>query len=128
MRIVKTDARERQKKIPKRVAGVVMSALSKSPAERTDSVCVWQFIAWSGGRGWVVVSTSFLLYEYFPKFVKLFDCAYTSLRYYRSNYQCVLAGDVIACYRGTKCAGLLIGVVGLSSVVTYMIAGAAFLV
>ncbi|HKR12933.1 MAG TPA: protein kinase [Pyrinomonadaceae bacterium] len=68
------DLRERaEKKIPKRVAGVVMSALSKNPAERPQTA----FALASALRGesegiGALYRRAFALYsEYFPRFVKL---------------------------------------------------------
>lgn len=68
------DLRERsEKKIPKRVARVVMSALSKNPAERPQTA----FALGSALRGesegiGSLYRRAFSLYsEYFPKFVKL---------------------------------------------------------
>jgi serine/threonine protein kinase len=68
------DLRERSdKKVPKRVAGVVMSALSKNPAERPQTA----FALASALRGesegiGALYRRAFSLYsEYFPKFVKL---------------------------------------------------------
>ncbi|HEX5891102.1 MAG TPA: serine/threonine-protein kinase [Pyrinomonadaceae bacterium] len=65
--------RERGAKIPKRVAGVVMSALAKNPAERPATA----FAFASSLRGQTegigaLYRRAFSLYsEYFPKFVKL---------------------------------------------------------
>ena len=68
------DLRERsEKKIPKRVAGVVMSALSKNPAERpaTAFALASALRGQSEGIG-TLYRRAFSLYsEYFPKFVKL---------------------------------------------------------
>lgn len=68
------DLRERsEKKIPKHVAGVVMSALSKNPAERPQTA----FALGSALRGQsegigALYRRAFALYsEYFPKFLKL---------------------------------------------------------
>ena len=68
------DLRERsEKKIPKRVASVVMSALSKNPAERPQTA----FALASALRGQsegigALYRRAFSLYsEYFPQFVKL---------------------------------------------------------
>ncbi len=68
------DLRERStEKIPKRVAGVVMSALAKNPAERPQTA----FALASAIRGQsegigALYRRAFSLYsEYFPKFVKL---------------------------------------------------------
>ena len=68
------DLRERaEKKIPKRVSGVVMSALSKNPAERpaTAFALASALRGQSEGIG-ALYRRAFSLYsEYFPKFVKL---------------------------------------------------------
>jgi hypothetical protein len=68
------DLRERsEKKIPKRVASVVMSALSKNPAERpaTAFALASALRGQSEGIG-ALYRRAFALYsEYFPKFVKL---------------------------------------------------------
>ncbi len=68
------DLRERsEKKVPKRVAGVVMSALSKNPVERPQTA----FALASALRGQsegigALYRRAFSLYsEYFPKFLKL---------------------------------------------------------
>jgi len=68
-----TDLRKRVNKIPKRVAGVVMSALSKNPAERppTAFALASTLRAQSEGVG-ALYRRAFALYsEYFPKFIKL---------------------------------------------------------
>ena len=65
--------RERAAKIPKRAAGVVMSALSKNPAERPQTAFAFgsSLRAQSEGVG-ALYRRAFSLYsEYFPKFVKL---------------------------------------------------------
>ena len=67
------DLRERANKIPKRVAGVVMSALSKNPAERPQTAFAFASTlhAQSEGVG-ALYRRAFALYsEYFPKFIKL---------------------------------------------------------
>jgi serine/threonine protein kinase len=67
------DLRERANKIPKRVAGVVMSALSKNPAERPQTAFAFgsSLRAQSEGVG-ALYRRAFALYsEYFPKFIKL---------------------------------------------------------
>jgi serine/threonine protein kinase len=68
------DLRERsEKKIPKRVAGVVMSALSKTPEERppTAFALASALRGQSEGIG-ALYRRAFSLYsEYFPKFLKL---------------------------------------------------------
>jgi serine/threonine protein kinase len=68
------DLRERaEKKIPKRVAGVVMSALSKNPAERPQTAFAFASALRGESEGiGALYRRAFSLYsEYFPKFVKL---------------------------------------------------------
>jgi len=65
--------RERSAKIPKRVAGVVMSALAKDPAKRPATAFAFasSLRGQSEGIG-ALYRRAFSLYsEYFPKFVKL---------------------------------------------------------
>ena len=65
--------RERVAKVPKRVAGIVMSALSKNPAERPATAFAFgsSLRGQSEGVG-ALYRRAFSLYsEYFPKFVKL---------------------------------------------------------
>jgi serine/threonine protein kinase len=65
--------REHSTKIPKRVAGVVMSALSKDPSERPQTAFAFASAlrAQSEGIG-ALYRRAFTLYaDYFPKFVKL---------------------------------------------------------
>ena len=67
------DLHKRDKKIPKRVAAVVMSALSKNPDERPATAFAFASAlrAQSEGIG-ALYRRAFSLYsEYFPKFVKL---------------------------------------------------------
>jgi len=67
------DLHKRDAKIPKRVAAVVMSALSKNPAERPPTAFAFAsgLRAQSEGIG-ALYRRAFSLYsEYFPKFVKL---------------------------------------------------------
>ena len=67
------DVRERAMKIPKRAAAIVMSALSKNPAERPQTAFAFSSAlrAHSEGVG-ALYRRAFALYsEYFPKFLKL---------------------------------------------------------
>jgi serine/threonine protein kinase len=67
------DLHERESKIPKRVASVVMSALSKSPSERPQTAFAFasSLRGQSEGVG-TLYRRAFALYsEYFPKFLKL---------------------------------------------------------
>src|SRR5689334_11305852 len=65
--------RERSKKIPKRVAGVVMSALAKEPAKRPATAFAFASTLRGQAEGiGALYRRAFALYsEYFPKFVKL---------------------------------------------------------
>src|ERR1044072_6466517 len=65
--------RERSKKIPKRVAGVVMSALAKNPAQRPATAFAFASTLRGQAEGiGALYRRAFSLYsEYFPKFVKL---------------------------------------------------------
>ena len=67
------DLRERAGKIPKRAAGVVMSALSKNPAERPQTAFAFASALRGQSEGvGALYRRAFSLYsEYFPKFVKL---------------------------------------------------------
>ncbi|HEU4930611.1 MAG TPA: serine/threonine-protein kinase [Pyrinomonadaceae bacterium] len=67
------DLRERAAKIPKRAAGVVMSALSKNPAERPQTAFAFgsALRAQSEGVGDIYRRAFSLYSEYFPKFLKL---------------------------------------------------------
>jgi serine/threonine protein kinase len=70
--------RERNNKIPKRAAGIVMSALSKNPGERPQTAFAFASAlrAQSEGVG-ALYRRAFALYsEYFPKFIKLSLLAY----------------------------------------------------
>lgn len=65
--------RERSKKIPKRVAGVVMSALAKEPAKRPATAFAFASTLRGQAEGIsALYRRAFALYsEFFPKFVKL---------------------------------------------------------
>lgn len=67
------DLREREAKIPKRVAGVVMSALAKNAGERPPTAFAFASALRGQSEGiGALYRRAFSLYsEYFPKFVKL---------------------------------------------------------
>jgi serine/threonine protein kinase len=67
------DLRESANKIPKRVASVVMSALSKNPAERPQTAFAFASVLRGHSEGvGALYRRAFALYsEYFPKFLKL---------------------------------------------------------
>jgi serine/threonine protein kinase len=68
-----TSLRERAAKIPKRVAGVVMSSLAKEPAERPQTAFAFASALRGQAEGiGSLYRRAFSLYsEYFPKFLKL---------------------------------------------------------
>jgi len=68
-----TDLHEHADKVPKRVAGVVMSALSKNPAERPQTAFAFASALRGQSEGvGALYRRAFALYsEYFPKFFKL---------------------------------------------------------
>jgi serine/threonine protein kinase len=68
-----SDLHKRDKKIPKRVAAVVMSALSKNPDERPPTAFAFASALRGQSEGiGALYRRAFSLYsEYFPKFVKL---------------------------------------------------------
>ena len=123
------DLRERAKKIPKRVAGVVMSALSKNPAERPATA----FAFGSALRGQTegvgaLYRRAFSLYsEYFPKFVKLSLIAHIPV--FVTTF--LMSGMFIAEYylrgsgRGIQIAVACgLAIVGLTHIAAYMISTA----
>jgi serine/threonine protein kinase len=67
------DLRENAEKIPKRVASVVMSALSKNPSERPQTAFAFASVLRGHSEGvGALYRRAFALYsEYFPKFLKL---------------------------------------------------------
>jgi len=67
------NLRERASKIPKRVAGVVMSALAKDPADRPATAFAFGSVLRGQSEGIsALYRRAFSLYsEYFPKFLKL---------------------------------------------------------
>jgi len=123
------DLRERaEKKIPKRVAGVVMSALSKNPAERPQTA----FAFGSALRGetegiGALYRRAFSLYsEYFPKFVKLSFIAHIPVIITTILLIGVsIAEDVLKNAGGIQKLLLLcaLAIVGLLKVVSLFIAG-----
>ena len=121
--------RARPRRIPKRVAGVVMSALSKNPADRPATA----FAFASSLRGQTegvgaLYRRAFSLYsEYFPKFVKLSLMAHIpvfvttlmmSVLFIAEHY---LRGGS----RGAKIAVICaMVIVGLAHVISYMVSSA----
>ena len=121
--------RERANKIPKRVAGVVMSALSKNPAERPQTAFAFagSVRAQSEGIG-ALYRRAFSLYsEYFPKFAKLSLIAHVPVIVTTVLLAGLLIADKFWPHGGMLQKIALIAaavIVGLLHVVAYMIAGA----
>lgn len=107
-----TPVRQLNKKLPKRVERVVMSALEKDPAARpqTASAFANAMRANADGLG-VLYRRAFSLYsEYFPKFLKLSFVAHIPL----IVVTVMLAGLVLLQYRLPKLAfGISAGLLGL---------------
>lgn len=121
--------RERANKIPKRVAGVVMSALSKSPAERPQTAFAFASSVRGQSEGiGALYRRAFSLYsEYFPKFAKLSLIAHVPVIVSTILLAGLLIADKYWTHQGMLQKVALIGaavIVGLLHVVAYMIAGA----
>jgi len=122
--------RDHEAKIPKRAAGVVMSALSKNPAERPQTAFAFgsALRGQSEGIG-TLYRRAFSLYsEYFPKFLKLSLLAHAPVI---ATNILLIALFVIDKYRphpatlAQKIAiGSAFGLVGLVQIVSYMVCGA----
>src|SRR6185436_4063033 len=122
--------RDHEAKIPKRAAGVVMSALSKNPAERPQTAFAFgsALRGQSEGIG-TLYRRAFSLYsEYFPKFLKLSLMAHAPVIV---TNLLMIALFVIDKYRphpstlGQKIAiGSAFGLVGLVQIVSYMVSSA----
>jgi serine/threonine protein kinase len=121
--------RERAAKIPKRVAGVVMSALAKNPAERPATA----FAFGSSLRGQTegigaLYRRAFSLYsEYFPKFLKLSVIAHIPV-FVTTILMCAI---LIAEHyqrgggRGARIAiAAVMAIVALAHVLAYMVSSA----
>ena len=133
MRAHRQDAprhlREHERKIPKRVAGVVMSALAKNPVERPATAFAFasSLRGQSEGIG-ALYRRAFALYsEYFPKFLKLSVIAHIPV-FVTTVLLCAM---MIAEHftrtsgKGTRIAvGLVLVIVGLVHILAYMVASA----
>jgi serine/threonine protein kinase len=119
--------REKQRKIPKRVAGVVMSALAKSPAERPPNAFSFasSLKGQSEGVG-ALYRRAFSLYsENFPKFLKLSFLAH--LPNIISSTIFLLMMALVRNWPPVSLAakiaiGLAFVIVGLVNLVTYFVA------
>jgi len=122
--------RDHEAKIPKRAAGVVMSALSKNPAERPHTAFAFASALRGQSEGiGTLYRRAFSLYsEYFPKFLKLSLLAHAPVI---ATNILLIALFVIDKYRphpatlAQKIAiGSAFGIVGLVQIVSYMVCGA----
>jgi len=120
------DLHERDSKIPKRVAAVVMSALSKDPAKRPQTAFAFASALRGQSEGiGALYRRAFSLYsEYFPKFIKLSFIAHLPV----IVTTILLAGVMIAekyLHRGLPlkialiCASVIVGLLHLAA---YMVA------
>jgi serine/threonine protein kinase len=122
--------REHEAKIPKRAAGVVMSALSKNPAERPPTAFAFASTLRGQSEGvGALYRRAFSLYsEYFPQFLKLSLIAHAPVIF---THLLLIGLFVIDKYwaRGGGMAQKVVMVtafviVGLLQIVSYMISGA----
>jgi serine/threonine protein kinase len=121
--------RERERRIPKRVAGVVMSALSKNPADRPATAFAFASSLRGQAEGvGALYRRAFSLYsEYFPKFLKLSLLAHipvfvtTLLMSVLFILDHFLSGVSRAGKIAILCAMVI---VGLAHVISYMITSA----
>src|ERR1043165_3867809 len=123
------DLRERADKIPKRVAGVVMSALSKTPAERPQTAFAFASTLRGQSEGiGALYRRAFSLYsEYFPKFVKLSLLAHLPVLVTTILMAGLLIADKYVPQPGMASKiGLLVAsaILGLVYIAAYMVAGA----
>lgn len=133
MRAHREDApqslRERTSKIPKRVAGVVMTALAKDPSERPATA----FAFGSSLRGQAegigsLYRRAFSLYsEYFPKFLKLSLIAHLPVILATIFMSGILIADKLLPDSGRLQKIILIcatAIIGIFQAVCYLVAGA----
>ena len=118
--------REHSKKIPKRVAGVVMSALSKNPAQRPATAFAFASTLRGQAEGiGALYRRAFSLYsEFFPKFVKLSLIAHVPVIITSILMSALLIADKYLS-GGSKAAKIAIlcsvAVVALAQIVAYTI-------
>jgi len=122
--------REHEAKIPKRAAGVVMSALSKNPAERPQTAFAFgsALRGQSEGIG-TLYRRAFSLYsEYFPKFLKLSFIAHVPVIIANALLIGLFVLDKYLPHPSSlaqKIAmGTAIGIVGLLQIIAYTVSGA----
>ena len=123
------DLREHEAKIPKRVAGVVMSALAKDPAERPATAFAFasSLRGQSEGIG-ALYRRAFSLYsEYFPKFLKLSLIAHIPVFVTTILMSALVITEHFTRTSGkaTKIAvGVVMAIVGLTHILAYMVSSA----
>lgn len=122
--------REREAKIPKRAAGVVMSALSKNPAERPPTAFAFgsALRGQSEGIG-TLYRRAFSLYsEYFPKFLKLSLIAHTPVIITNLLLIGLFVLDKYRPHPGSLALKIAMVsgfvIVGLLQIISYMVSGA----
>jgi len=120
------NLRERAAKIPKRVAGVVMSALSKNPAERPATAFAFasSLRGQTDGIG-ALYRRAFSLYsEYFPKFLKLTLIAHIPVFITTFLMSVIFVADHYShnSSRGVKIALMCaMVIIGLGHIIAYMV-------
>jgi hypothetical protein len=123
------ELREHANKIPKRVAGVVMSALNKDPEKRPATAFAFASAlrAQSEGIG-AIYRRAFSLYaDYFPKFVKLSLIAHIPVIIAAILISTLLLLDkwlAPTTLAGKIGLGCLLGLVGLFQIVAYFVSTA----
>ena len=123
------NLRERAAKIPKRVAGVVMSALAKDPAQRPPTAFAFGSALRGQAEGvGALYRRAFSLYsEYFPKFLKLSLLAHVPVFVTTALMIALIIVDHYIQLHGKVQKGLFystMGIVALSYVVATMITAA----
>src|SRR5689334_3767509 len=123
------DLRDRANKIPKRVTGVVMSALSKIPAERPQTAFAFASALRGQSEGiGALYRRAFSLYsEYFPKFAKLSVLAHLPVIVTTILLSLLMVADKYWLHPTLAEKIVFVGaavIVGLLHIVAYMIAGA----
>ena len=122
------DLHESDKKIPKRAAAVVMSALAKNPAERPQTAFAFgsALRGQSEGIG-ALYRRAFSLYsEYFPKFIRLSVIAHVPVIITTILITGLFIADAYLPRGGMPqriAMAAAMGVVGLLQIVAYMVAG-----
>ena len=121
------DLRARAKKIPKRVAAVVMSALAKTPAERPQTAFAFASALRGQSEGvGALYRRAFSLYsEYFPKFLRLSVIAHLPVIVTTILISALFVADKYLPPGGMPQKVAMISVtviVGLLQVIAYMVA------